>query len=127
MQPTEAAGGQCRELDEGQCPGSPPSHAVYTTQTDTLSSLQSLHRLWVVEYQYQDFLIAPAMSVVGLLAGAALEYVFRRATGWQYDLSNPFKQDDVMPVDIAAPAAGKLVGEETESSEGDDFQKPEKL
>ena len=79
----------------------------------------------MVEYQYQDFLIAPAMSVVGLLAGAALEYVFRRVTGWQYDLSNPFKQDDVMPVDVAP--AGKMVGEETESSEGDDFEKPEKL
>ena len=89
-------------------------------------STQALHRLWVVEYQYQDFLIAPAMSVVGLLAGAALEHVFRRATGWQYDLSNPFKQDDVMPVD-AAPASKLVGGEETESSEGDDFQKPEKL
>ena len=64
-------------------------------------SMQALHRLWVVEYQYQDFLIAPGMSIVGLLAGAALEYVFRRLTGRPYDLSNPFKQDDVMPVDVA--------------------------
>lgn len=89
------------------------------------SLVQALHRLWTVEYQYQDFLIAPAMSVVGLLAGAAVEYMFRRITGWPYNLSNPFKQDDVMPVNVAP--AGKLVAEETESSEGDEFDKPQKL
>ena len=78
-----------------------------------------------MEYQYQDFLIAPGMSFVGLLAGAALEYAFRRLTGWPYNLSNPFKQDDVMPVDVAP--AGKLVGDETESSQGDEFEQPQKL
>ena len=86
---------------------------------------QALHRIWTVDYQWQDFIIAPAMSFGGLLAGAVLEYAFRRLTGRPYDLSNPFKQDDIMPVD-AVPPPGKDSLDETDSSESDAYEKPEK-
>lgn len=40
---------------------------------------QTLKRVFTIEYAYPPFLIALGMSMVGLLAGAALEWVARAA------------------------------------------------
>lgn len=52
-----------------------------------------------MEYQYQSFMLAVGMSFVGLLVGAALEWVFRKVAKKPYNLTDPFIQKDIMPVD----------------------------
>lgn len=67
---------------------------------------QALHRIWTVDYQYQPFLITLSMSFGGVGVGFALEWVFRKACKWPYDLTNPFTRD-IMPVETK-PDDGKL-------------------
>ena len=66
--------------------------------TCLVGCLQALKRIITVEYQYQSFMIAVGMSFVGVLAGAALEWAFRKISKRPYDLTNPFIQKDIMPV-----------------------------
>lgn len=78
--------------------------------------VQSLKNIITVEYQYQSFLIVVGMSVAGLLAGAAIEWVFRKVSKRPYNLTDPFQQRDIMPVDGKKAEADK-VSEKSSSSD----------
>lgn len=61
--------------------------------------VQAVKRIITVEYQWQSFMIVVGMSIAGLLFGAAVEWVFRKVSKRPYDLTDPFVQRDIMPVD----------------------------
>ena len=84
--------------------------------------LQTLTRIFTVDYQYQSFMITVGMSFGGLLAGAALEWAFRRIAKRPYDLTNPFTSRDVMPLDTQGSGLVHIskAGEEMDSTEEKD-------
>lgn len=74
-----------------------------------VSYSSSLHSAFLVAYDYPQFLLAAAFSVIGLLVGAALEWAARAAVPAlreypYYDLSAP---SDFANALAAGPAAGK--------------------
>ena len=55
-------------------------------------------------------MLAVGMSFVGLLVGAGLEWVVRKVAKKPYNLTDPFIQRDIMPVDnqVAAESLKEL-------------------
>lgn len=84
--------------------------------------VQAVKRIITVEYQYQSFLIVVSMSIAGLLVGAALEWVFRKVSKRPYNLTDPFLQRDIMPVEGKKAEADKL----SEKSSEDEADAPAK-
>lgn len=61
--------------------------------------LQTLNRVFTVEYAYPPFLIALGMSVVGVAVGAALEWAVRAAIGRPHSDADPLEMEgNVLPL-----------------------------
>lgn len=54
-----------------------PKHVRGWPQHHLRHVLQTLHRVWFVEYDWPPFLIPLGMSIVGILMGSALEHLVR--------------------------------------------------
>lgn len=63
--------------------------------------MQTLNRVFTVEYAYPPFLIALGMSVVGVVVGAFLEWAVRAAIRRPRSDADPLEQEgNVLPIGL---------------------------